>query len=50
MGCSGELGANIANIKRVSVLVTIQSKNANDDFGGGQLTANMTSNVDLRNR
>lgn len=49
-GCSGDLSANVANVKRVGIQVTIQSKIANDDFGGGQLVAAMTSNVDLRNR
>jgi len=49
-GCSGDLAANVANIKRVGIQVTVESKNANDEFGGGQLIAAMTSNVDLRNR
>jgi len=49
-GCVDSLAANIANVKRVSIQVTVQSKNANDDFGGGQMIATLTSNVDLRNR
>ncbi len=51
--CGGGLVAdNLANIKRVSVQVTIASKNINDinNFGGGQLITTLTSNVDLRNR
>ncbi len=36
------------SIKRVSITVTIDSKNMADKFGG-KLTADMTSNVDLRN-
>ena len=54
VGCNGELlAANIANIKRVSVQVTIQSENPNDNdenFGGGQMTTTLISNVDLRNQ
>lgn len=49
-GCSGTLASNIDNVKRVSIQVTIQSQNANDDFGGGQLIVTLASNVDLRNR
>jgi len=36
------------SIKRVSITVTIVSKNMDDKFGGA-LTATMTTNVDLRN-
>ena len=36
------------SIQRVSISVTINSKNPTDEFGGA-LTATMTTNVDLRN-
>ncbi len=36
------------SIKRVSITITIVSKNPTDEFGGA-LTATMTTNVDLRN-
>ena len=38
----------LANIQRVKVSVTIQSKNPDPEFGG-QLTATVYSNIDLRN-
>lgn len=38
-----------ANIQRVLITLTVQSKNPDPEFGG-QLNATMTSNVDLRNR
>jgi prepilin-type N-terminal cleavage/methylation domain-containing protein len=50
--CPGTPGGNagtLAAVQRVTVAVTIQSKNPDPDFGAGQLTATMTSNVDLRN-
>ncbi len=40
--------ADYPNIQRVSITVTIDSKNMADKFGGA-LTATMTTNVDLRN-
>lgn len=39
----------LANIQRVQVTLTVQSKNPDQQFGG-QLNATMTSNADLRNR
>lgn len=39
----------VANIQRVSISITVKSKNADAEFGG-QLTVTMTSNADLRNR
>ncbi len=39
----------LANIQRISISLTVQSKNADPVFGG-QLNATMTSNADLRNR
>ena len=48
-GCSGDLAANIANIQRVSIALTVKSKSTDTQFGGVQsLTVN--SNVELRNR
>lgn len=40
---------NLGIIKRVSISLTVRSKNPDAQFGG-QLDANMTSNADLRNR
>ncbi len=37
------------SIQRVSITVTVLSKNMTDEFGGA-MTATMTTNVDLRNR
>ncbi len=37
-------------IKRVLISITVQSKDTGTEFGGGQINATMTSNVDLRNR
>lgn len=42
---SGSLGS----IQRVAISLTVQSKNPDTQFGG-QLSATMTSNADLRNR
>ena len=42
-------GAILATIQRVVVRVTVQSKNPDPEFGG-QLTATVTSNAELRNR
>jgi len=42
--------ADLPNIKRVLISLTVQSKDTGTEFGGGQLNATMTSNVDLRNR
>ncbi len=41
--------ANLPNIQRVTIAVTVESKNMNDEFGGA-LAAEMKTNVDLRNR
>ena len=51
-GCPASPGGNagtLAAIQRVQISVTVQSKNPDTEFGG-QLTATMTSNADLRNR
>ncbi len=44
----GGHAGTLADVQRVSITVTVQSKNPDPEFGG-QLTATMTSNVDLRN-
>jgi type IV pilus assembly protein PilW len=43
-------GTNLALIQRVQITLTVQSKNPDSQFGGQQLNATLTSNVDLRNR
>lgn len=50
--CPATPGSNagtLAAIQRVSISLTIQSKNPDAEFGG-QLNMTMTSNADLRNR
>jgi Tfp pilus assembly protein PilW len=50
--CPSTAGGNagvLTSIKRISVSITIQSKHPNTDFGGGQISATMVSNADLRN-
>lgn len=50
--CPASAGGNpgtLAAIQRVSISITVQSKNPDAEFGG-QLNATMTSNADLRNR
>lgn len=47
--CSEIVTANLANIQRVSISLTVQSKNPDAEFGGS-FAATMTSNADLRNR
>jgi prepilin-type N-terminal cleavage/methylation domain-containing protein len=49
VGCSGTLSANLGNIQRVSISLTVQGRNPDAQFSG-VLSATMTSNVDLRNR
>jgi prepilin-type N-terminal cleavage/methylation domain-containing protein len=41
---------NLSSIQRIQITLTVQSKNPDSQFGGQQLNATMTSNVDLRNR
>ena len=51
--CPGTPGGNAgirANIKRVTISLIVQSKHTGTEFGGGQINATMTSNIDLRNR
>lgn len=47
--CSASNNGTLAAIQRVSISITVKSKNADAEFGG-QLTVTMTSNADLRNR
>jgi Tfp pilus assembly protein PilW len=50
--CPATAGGNsgvLTSIKRISVSITIQSKNPHVYFGGGQINATMVSNADLRN-
>ena len=47
--CSGIVTANVANIQRVSVSLTVKSKSTDTQFGGQQ-TITMDSNANLRNR
>ena len=46
---AGIATTTLANIKRVSITISVQSRSTDAQFGGGQ-TVTMTSNVDLRNR
>jgi len=46
---AGIATTTLANIKRVSITVSVRSRSTDAQFGGGQLIT-MTSNVDLRNR
>jgi prepilin-type N-terminal cleavage/methylation domain-containing protein len=50
--CPSTAGGNpgvLTSIKRISISITIQSKNPITSFGGGQISATMVSNADLRN-
>ncbi len=44
----GDHAGTLADVQRVTIAVTVLSKNPDPEFGG-QLTSTMTSNVDLRN-
>ncbi len=46
---NGATTTTLANIQRVLITLTVQSKNPDVEFSG-QLTATVTSNADLRNR
>jgi Tfp pilus assembly protein PilW len=46
--CSGVVSANLANIQKVTISVTVQSKNPDVEFGG-QSNVTMSSSADLRN-
>jgi hypothetical protein len=47
-GCNGMLSANLANVQKVAISVTVQAK-SNDTQYGGQSTITMSSTADLRN-
>jgi Tfp pilus assembly protein PilW len=47
-GCSGTLSANLAGVQKITISVTVQSKNPDVEFGG-QSSVTMSSNADLRN-
>ena len=42
--------ADLPNIQKVLIKLTVQSTSTGTEFGGGQLNATMTSNAGLRNR
>ena len=42
--------ADLLLIQRVLITLTVQSKNPDGEYGGGQLNASMNSNAELRNR
>lgn len=48
-GCSGDLAANLANIQRVEIRLTVESKILYPG-AASQLIATLSSSVDLRNR
>jgi type II secretory pathway pseudopilin PulG len=47
-GCSGTLSANLANVQKIAISVTVQAKSKDTEFGG-QSTITMSSTADLRN-
>ena len=47
-GCSGTLSANLNNVQKVAISVTVQAKSPDVDFGG-QSNITMSSTADLRN-
>ena len=49
-GAPGDNAGTLDAIQRVLISLTVQSKDPDQGFGGGQLDATMTSNADLRNR
>ncbi len=49
VGCSGDLASSLASVQKVTISVTVQSKNPDVEFGGLS-TVTMTLNADLRNR
>lgn len=48
IGCSGELAANLSAIQKITISITVQSKNPDVQFGG-QSSITMSSSADLRN-
>jgi hypothetical protein len=47
-GCSGDLAASLLAVQKITVSVSVQSKNPDVQFGG-QSTITMSSGADLRN-
>jgi Tfp pilus assembly protein PilW len=47
-GCSGSLASNLSSVQKVTISLTVQSKNSDVQFGG-QSSITMSSSADLRN-
>ena len=47
-GCSGTLSANLANVQKIAISVTVEAKSKDTQYGGGSTTT-MSSTADLRN-
>lgn len=47
-GCSGDLAANLGAVQKITISITVQSKNTDVQFGG-QSSITMSSSADLRN-
>jgi Tfp pilus assembly protein PilW len=47
-GCSGTLSANLANVQKIAISITVQAKSTDNQYGG-QSTITMMSTADLRN-
>lgn len=49
LGCSGDLASNLTAVKKITVVVTVQPKSTDVEFGS-QSTVTMSLTADLRNR
>ena len=47
-GCSGDLAANLSTVQKITISITVQSKNTDVQFGGPS-SITMSSSADLRN-
>ena len=47
-GCSGNLSSSLSAVQKITISITVQSKNPDVQFGG-QSTITMSSSADLRN-
>ena len=47
-GCSGDLASNLSAVQKITISITVQSKNTDAQFGG-QSSITMSSSADLRN-
>jgi Tfp pilus assembly protein PilW len=47
-GCSGNLASSLGSVQKITVSITVQSRNPDVQFGG-QSTITMSSSADLRN-